>query len=113
MQIKAQEPAPEVTESVEPFDEDIVESHSEETVSYQTQKERKTSNIVLAILGLFLLTFIVTMIVVFCVKGSTPDILIQYTLGAGGVEALLLAGIKVSKVLAGSKSSPTPPDGMG
>ena len=29
--------------------------------------------------------------------------LIQYTLGAGGVEALVLAGIKISKVLSGEK----------
>lgn len=63
----------------------------------------KTSNVILALLGLFLLAFIVTMIVVFCVKGAVPDTLIQYTLGAGGVEALLLAGIKISKVIAGDK----------
>lgn len=41
------------------------------------------------------------MTVIFCVKGAVPDTLIQYTLGAGGVEALLLAGIKISKVRAG------------
>ena len=113
MHIKAQEPAPEVTEPIESFDEGFVEGCVEEAVSRQTQKERKTSNIVLAILGLFLLAFIVTMIVVFCVKGSTPDTLIQYTVGAGGIEALLLAGIKVSKVIAGGKSSSDPPDGVG
>lgn len=59
----------------------------------------KTSNRVLLLLGLFLLAFIVTMVVVFCVKDAVPDSLIQYTLGAGGVEALLLAGIKISKIL--------------
>lgn len=64
----------------------------------------KTSNRVLVILGLFLLGFIVTMVVTFWVKGSVPDTLIQYTLGAGGVEALLLAGIKISKVIAGEKT---------
>lgn len=64
---------------------------------------KKTSNTVLLVLALFLLAFIVTMIVIFCVKGTVPDTLIQYTLGAGGVEALLLAGIKISKVLAGEK----------
>ena len=63
----------------------------------------KTSNVVLAVLGVFLLAFIAAMTVIFCVKGDVPDTLIQYTLGAGGVEALLLAGIKVSKVLAGEK----------
>ena len=63
----------------------------------------KTSNIILALLGVFLLGFIIAMTVVFCVKGAVPDTLIQYTLGAGGVEALLLAGIKVSKVITGDK----------
>ena len=66
-------------------------------------RQKKTSNVVLLVLGLFLLAFIVAMTVIFCVVGSVPDTLIQYTLGAGGVEALLLAGIKVSKVLTGDK----------
>lgn len=61
----------------------------------------KTSNVILLALGGFALTFITAMTVVFCVRGAVPDTLIQYTLGAGGVEALLLAGIKVSKVLSG------------
>ena len=63
----------------------------------------KTSNVILALLGVFLVGFIAAMTVIFCVKGAVPDTLIQYTLGAGGVEALLLAGIKVSKVIAGDK----------
>lgn len=63
----------------------------------------KTSDIILALLGLFLLAFIIAMTVIFCVKDAVPDTLIQYTLGAGGVEALLLAGIKISKVIAGDK----------
>lgn len=63
----------------------------------------KTSNVILGLMGLFLLAFIIAMTVIFCVKGSVPDTLIQYTLGAGGVEALLLAGIKISKILSGDK----------
>ena len=63
----------------------------------------KTSNLILAVMGLFLLAFIAAMTAIFCVKGAVPDTLIQYTLGAGGVEALLLAGIKISKVLSGDK----------
>lgn len=66
-------------------------------------KQPKTSNLILILLGLFLFFFIVAMIAIFCVKGAVPDTLIQYTLGAGGVEALLLAGIKISKVWAGDK----------
>lgn len=64
---------------------------------------QKTINLVLLALGGFLLVFIVAMTVIFCVKGSVPDTLIQYTLGAGGVEAFLCAGITVSKVITGDK----------
>lgn len=63
----------------------------------------KTSNRILLVMGLFALLFVVAMVAIFCVKGAVPDTLIQYTLGAGGVEALLLAGIKISKVITGDK----------
>lgn len=66
-------------------------------------KKLKTSNIVLLALGIFIVAFIITMIVIFCVKDSVPDTLIQYTLGAGGVECLVLAAIKISKVVVGEK----------
>ncbi len=66
---------------------------------------RKTSNVILVLLGVFLVGFIAAMTVIFCVKGSVPDTLIQYTLGAGGVEALLLAGIKISKVVRGEQEN--------
>ena len=72
-------------------------------MSGKRRSKRKTSNAVLLVLGLFLLAFIVAMIVTFWVKGSVPDTLIQYTLGAGGLEAVLLAGIKISKVVSGEK----------
>jgi len=64
----------------------------------------KTSNLVLLILGIFLLAFIVAMTVIFCVKGAVPDTLIQYTLGAGGVEAVVLAGITIAKTLTGESA---------
>ena len=63
----------------------------------------KTSNWILLAMGLFSLVFISAMTAVFCWKGTVPDTLIQYTLGAGGVEALLLAGIKISKVWTGDR----------
>ena len=66
-------------------------------------KKLKTSNMVLLALGIFIMAFIITMIVIFCVKDSVPDTLIQYTLGAGGVECLVLAAIKISKVVVGEK----------
>ena len=67
-------------------------------------KKRKTSNLVLLLIGIFIVAFIVSMEVIFCVTGSVPDTLIQYTLGAGGVEVLLLAAIKISKVVVGEKT---------
>lgn len=70
----------------------------------QPRKRKKTSDLVLLVLALFLLGFIVTMTVIFCIKDAVPDTLIQYTLGAGGVEALLLAGIRISKVLKGENT---------
>lgn len=66
-------------------------------------KRRKTSNIALLFLAVSIPAFIVVMIVTFWVKGAVPDTLIQYTLGAGGVETLALALIKVSKVVKGEK----------
>lgn len=67
----------------------------------------KTSNLILALLGLFLVAFIVGMIVIFCIKGSTPDTLIQYVLGAGGVETVMLAAIKISKNISGKGGDDT------
>lgn len=64
----------------------------------------KTSNTVLLVLGLFVLAFIVCMIVTYWRFQAVPDTLIQYTLGAGGLEALALAAIKVSKVILGEKT---------
>jgi hypothetical protein len=71
---------------------------------------KNTSNLVLLILGLFVLAFIVTMIIIFCVKGSCPDTLIQYTLGAGGIEALALAAIKIVKVKNGGTTDESDTD---
>lgn len=73
-------------------------------MSRKRWKEAKTSNVILLALGLFAAVFIAAMTAIFCVKGAVPDTLIQYTLGAGGAEALLLAGIKISKVLSGEKA---------
>ncbi len=74
----------------------------------KTQKARiTTANRVLLCMGVFIFTFIVTMIVTFWAKGSVPDTLITYTLGAGGIEALALAAIKISKVWNGEKEEET------
>lgn len=68
------------------------------------KSKRSTSNTILIILGSFILAFIIAMIVIFCKFQSVPDTLIQYTLGAGGVEAVVLALIKISKVISGEKT---------
>ena len=65
----------------------------------------KTTYRVLLILGIFLFVFITVMIVTFWVKDSVPDTLIQYVLGAGGVESLALAGIKIAKVQRGESGA--------
>lgn len=72
-------------------------------MSGKRRRRRKTSNVILLALGLFAFGFITAMSVIFCIKGAVPDTLIQYTLGGGGLEALLLAGIKISKVRAGEQ----------
>lgn len=69
--------------------------------------KKKTSNKVLTILAIFIFLFITVMTITFWVKDSVPDTLIQYTLGAGGVEVLMLAGIKISKVFKGEGSNPS------
>lgn len=79
-------------------------------MSGRRRRRRKTSNVILLALGVFTFGFITAMTVIFCVKGAVPDTLIQYTLGAGGVEALLLAGIKISKVRAGGGDEEPPSD---
>ena len=61
----------------------------------------RTSDRVLLALGAFLVAFITAMTVCFWRLGAVPDSLVRCTLGAGGVEALLLAAIKVSRVLSG------------
>ena len=69
------------------------------------KKKLDTSLKVIIVMGVFAAAFIVSMIVTFWVKSAVPDTLIQYTLGAGGVEAFLLAGIKISKVLTEAKAA--------
>lgn len=64
-------------------------------------KETKTSNTVLAVLGVFCCLFIITMIVTFWVKGSVPDTLITCVLGSSAFEVVSCAAIKISKVVKG------------
>ena len=66
-------------------------------IKRRKKKEKKpfelnTDKVLLA-MGVFLFWFIVTMIIIFCVKGSTPDILIGCVLGGGIGEAGICARI--------------------
>ena len=64
----------------------------------------KTRNKILLAVGLFLAAFIIAMTVIFCVKGSVPDTLIQMVLGIGGLEGWLLKSITVNKIKSGEET---------
>lgn len=60
---------------------------------------KNTANKILLLIGTFVVLFIIVMIVTYWRFQTIPDTLVQYTLGAGGIECLLLAGIKITKVI--------------
>lgn len=76
----------------------------------KTRKKRmKTRNKILIIVSVFLLVFIIAMTVIFCVKGSVPDTLIDKVLGVGGVVDVMTAAITIAdKVLERKKSVKNP-----
>ena len=63
------------------------------------KKKIKTLTVILLAVGVFDLAFIITMIVIFCIMGSVPDVLIQCVLGASGVEAFVSAAIQICKII--------------
>lgn len=63
------------------------------------KKKMKTLTVILLAVGVFDLTFITAMIVIFCIKGFVPDVLIQCVLGASGVEAFFTAAIQIIKII--------------
>lgn len=65
----------------------------------KSQNQRKTSNVILLILGIFLLSFVICMIVTFWRFQSVPDTLIDKVLDGSSIEVLVLALIKISKVI--------------
>ena len=72
-------------------------------------KTMKTRNKILIIVSVFLLVFIVAMTIIFCVKGSVPDTLIDKVLGVGGVVDIMTAAITIAdKVLERKKSVKNP-----
>lgn len=81
---------------------------------YELDKQgRKTLTVILLAVGVFDVAFIVAMIVIFCVKGSVPDTLIQCVLGASGVEAFLTAAIQIVKIIFEKKKKQDKTEGEG
>ena len=73
------------------------------------KKTIKTRNKILIIVSVFLLVFIIAMTIIFCVKGSVPDTLIDKVLGVGGVIDVMTAAIAIAdKVLERKKSGENP-----
>lgn len=68
-------------------------------------KTMKTRNKILIIVSIFLLVFIIAMTVIFCVKGSVPDTLIDKVLGVGGVVDVMTAVIAVADMVLERKKS--------
>lgn len=57
---------------------------------------RMLKKIVIGIL-LYWLIFVTVMVVIFCIKSSVPDTLIQYALGGGAIELLATSLIEIFK----------------
>lgn len=69
------------------------------------KKTMKTRNKILIIVSIFLLVFIIAMIIIFCVKGTVPDTLIEKVLGVGGVVDVMTAVITVADMVLERKKS--------
>ena len=59
--------------------------------------KRHTMDVILAIMGVAILTFTVTMIVIFCVYQSVPDTLVNCFFACCGSEGGFMAVIMVAK----------------
>lgn len=60
-------------------------------------RNKKTMNKILIIIGIFLFLFIVTMIITFFIKDSVPDVLITCVFGACTGELSIMGWIKTVK----------------
>lgn len=57
----------------------------------------KTLDKIIIILGIFLGLFIITMVVLFCIFQTVPDVLIQCVCGSSALELFFSAWITVTK----------------
>lgn len=71
----------------------------EKKYSSSQQNKDKFIDRLLICLGLFLLAFIITMIIIFCVKDSVPDVLIERVLDASIWEAGITGAITIAKFI--------------
>lgn len=60
------------------------------------KKKNKLNLFVIGTMVYFVL-FVIAMTVIFCIKGSVPDTLIQYGLGGGGIELACSTVIQFAK----------------
>ena len=60
-------------------------------------EKRRTMDVILAIMGVAILTFTVTMIVLFCIYQSVPDTLVNCFFACCGSEGGFMAVIMVAK----------------
>lgn len=60
-------------------------------------KKLGTMDLILLILGIFLLCFVVAMTVIFVICGSIPDTLVTCVFGICGIEGGVMGWIKTSK----------------
>jgi hypothetical protein len=67
------------------------------------KKKKKIDCFVIGVI-LYWLTFVTAMTVIFCVKGSVPDTLIQFGLGGGAVELACTAAIEILSNKKGAKN---------
>ena len=65
-------------------------------------KKKKIDLFVIGVI-VYWLTFVVTMTIIFCVKESVPDSLIQFGLGGGAVELACTAAIEILSNKKGGK----------
>lgn len=61
----------------------------------------RTRNKILMIVAIFIATFIIVMIFIFCKYQSTPDTLIGCVLGGGGLVELITGSITIAEKLKG------------
>lgn len=67
-------------------------------------EKRHTMDIILALMGIAILTFTITMIILFCVYQSVPDTLVNCFFACCGSEGGFMAVIMVAKKLKEGKN---------